>query len=106
MFTASSIRLTAAAIIAGMLADAARGCGQGVIEDDGFKGFFQPAFLVELQEARNVHVQRATILAGGQRQFLANARAATMGAQMIFKFMTEVPHSGEHRVGGRLPQPA
>ncbi len=32
--------------------------------------------------------------------------AAAMGAQMILKFVMEVPHGGEHRIGRRLPQPA
>ena len=98
--------VAAATIIAGVLADAARGGRQGVIEDDGFKGFVQPPFLVKLEEAGNVHVQRATVLARGKRQVLADAGAAPVRAQMVFKLMAEMPHGGEHRIGRRLPQPA
>ena len=47
--------LAAAAVVAGMLADPSRGCGQRIVQDHGFEGVLQPALLVKLQETRNVH---------------------------------------------------
>ena len=99
-------RLAAAALVARMLADPAGRTGQRVVHDDGLERFLQPAFLVELQEARDVHVQRAAVLAGRQRQFGADAGHAAMGDDVVFELLAEVPHGGQHRVGRRLAQAA
>ena len=50
--------------------------GQRVVHHHRFEGVFQPPFLVELEEARDVHVQRAAVLAGRERQVVADAGAA------------------------------
>src|ERR1035441_2931968 len=90
--------MAAAAVVAGMLADPPGGCRQWVVKNHGFKGFVQLPFLVELQEAGNVHVQWTTVLARGKRQILADPSAASMRAQMVLKFMMEMAHGGKHRV--------
>ncbi len=63
-------------------------------------------FLVELQEARNVHVQRTTVFARRQRQFRAHARLAALRHDVVFELLAEVPHGGQHRIRRRLSQPA
>ena len=98
--------LPAAAAVARMLADAPRRGGQRIVEDHGHERIFQPVLLIELQEARNVHVQRATVFAGRERQFLAHAGRAAPRENVIFKLVAEVPHGGEHRIGRRLSQAA
>ena len=98
--------LPAAALVARMLAHAPGGAGQRIVQDHGLEGVLQPALLVELQEARNVHVQRTTVLAGRQRQFLADARLAALRDDVVFELLAEVPHGGEHRVGRGLAQAA
>ena len=89
-----------------MLADAAGGAGQRVVHDHGFEGLLQAALLIELEEARDVHVQRATVLARRERQVVAHAGAAAIGADVVFELVAEVPHGGEHRVGRGLAQAA
>ena len=42
------------------------------------EGILQPVLLEQLEEARDVHVQRATVLAGRERQVLAHAGAAAV----------------------------
>ena len=106
MFTDFVERLAAAAIVAGMLADAARGCGQRIVEDHGLESVFQPALLIKLEEARNVHAQRATVLAGREGQLLADAGAAAMRDDVVFVLLAEVAHGGEHGIGRRLAEPA
>jgi len=49
--------LATAAIVAGMLADAASRSGQGIVEDDGDECVFWPALLIKFEETRNVHPQ-------------------------------------------------
>jgi hypothetical protein len=56
--------------LAGMLADAASGGRQRIIQNHGFECFFEAVFLVKLKEPRNIHVQRTTVLA--RRQIMAN----------------------------------
>ncbi len=51
-------------------------------------------------------MQRATVLTGRKGQVLAHAGTAAVSSQVVFEFVTEVPHRGEHGIGGRLPQPA
>ena len=98
--------LAAAAVVAGMLADAARGCGQRVVENHGLEGVFEAAFLVELEEARNVHAQRATVFARREREFLADAGAAAMSDDVVFVLFAEVADGGEHGVGRGLAEAA
>ena len=98
--------LAAAAIVAGMLADPARGGGQGIVENHRLEGVFKAAFLVELEEARNVHAQRATVFAGRQRQLLADTGAAAVGHDVIFILLAEVADGGQHGIGRGLAKAA
>ena len=98
--------LAAAAIIAGMLADAARRGGQGIVEDHRLEGVVETARAVEREEARNVHAQRTTVLAGRQRQLLADAGAAAMRDNVVFVLVAEVANGGEHGVGRGLAEGA
>ena len=61
---------------------------------------------VELEEARNVHAQRATVFAGRERQFLADAGAAAMRNDVVFVLIAEVAHGGEHGIGRGLAEAA
>ena len=70
--------LTAAAIVAGMLADSSGGGRQGIIKNNGLERIFKAAFLVELKETGNVHAQRATVFARREGEFLADTRAAAV----------------------------
>ena len=99
-------RLAAASVVARMLADAAGGCGQRVVEHDGFERVFEAAFLEEFKEARNVHAQRATVFAGRQRKLLADSGAAAMGEDVVLVLFAEVADSGEHRIGRGLAEAA
>ena len=74
MFTGFVDAGAAAAVVARMLADAAGGGRQRIVHDHGLERVLQPVFLVQLQEARDVHVQRAGVLARRKRQVLADAR--------------------------------
>ena len=98
--------MAAAAVIARVLADAAGGGGQRVVHHHGNESVFQALLLEELQEARDVHVQRATVFARGQRQVFADSRAAALGANVIFEFVPEMAHGGEHGIGRALAQAA
>ena len=99
-------RLPAAAALAGMLADTAGGGRQRVVHDDRFERVLQPPFLVQLQEARDVHVQRTTVLARRERQTLANAGAAALRADVVLEFVAEVAQRGQHGVGRGLAETA
>ena len=99
-------RGAAAAVVAGVLADAAGGGRQRVVEDHREEGVLEPALLVELQEARDVHVQRAGVLAGRERQVLAHAGAAALGPDVVLELVAEVPQGGEHRVRRALAEAA
>ena len=99
-------RAPPAAVVAGVLADAAGGGGQRVVHHHGFERLLDAAFLVELQEARDVHVQRATVLARRQRQVVAHAGAAAFGADVVLELVAEVAHGGQQRVGRGLSEAA
>ena len=64
------------------------------------------SFLVELQEARNVHVQRTTVLARRQCQILTNAGVAALLADVVLEFVAEVAQRGQHGVGRGLAETA
>lgn len=96
----------AAAVVAGVLADAASGGRQRVVEHHGEEGLLQPVFLEQLEAARDVHVQRAGVLAGADGELLADARAAAARADVVFELVPEVPHGRQHRVRGRLAEAA
>ena len=104
--TASSTSLTAAAIVARMLTNAARRSRQRIVHDDRFKRVLEPAFLVELEEARDVHVQRTAVLARRQRQVLTDAGAAALGLDVVLEFVVEVAQRGEDRIRRSLAEPA
>ena len=53
-----------------MLAYAAGGGRQGIVQNYGFEGLFEPVFFVKLKEARNIHLQRTVALTG--RQLMAD----------------------------------
>ena len=106
MFTGFIDRLPAAALVAGMLAHAPGRSRQRIVQDHGVERVFQPALLVELQEARNVHVQRAAVFAGRKRQLLADARLAAARHDVVFELLAEMAHRGQHGIGRGLPQPA
>ena len=95
-----------AAVVAGVLADASRGGRQRVVQDDREEGVLQSVLLVELQEARDVHVQRAGVLARRERQVLAHAGPAALGQDVVLELVAVVPQAGEHRVGRALAQAA
>ena len=94
------------AVVAGVLAHASGRSRQRVVEDDAEEGLLQPVLLVELQEARDVHVQRARVLAWAQGEVLADTGAATLGQHVVLELVPEVAQAGEHRVGRTLAQPA
>src|SRR5689334_6308423 len=89
-----------------MLAYASGGRGQRIVENDGEERLFQISFLVELQEARDVHVQRAAVFAGRQRQLLADASGAAAGEDVVLELAAEMAQRGQHRIGRRLAQAA
>ena len=99
-------RLATASVITRMLTDPSSRSGQGIVENHRLECIFQPALLIKLKKARNVHPQRATVLARRKREFLADACAATMGNDVVFVFLAEVAHGGEHGIGCRLAQRA
>jgi len=59
-----------------------------------------------LQEARDVHVQRAGVLARRQRQVLADAGMTPLRPDVILEFVAEMAQRREDRVGGGLAEPA
>ena len=99
-------RLPAAAAFAGMLADAAGGSRQRIVHDDRFERVRQTPFLVQLQEARNVHVQRTTVLARRQCQTLTNAGVAALLSNVVLEFVAKVAQRGKHGVRGGLAETA
>src|SRR3954447_6394243 len=94
--------LAAAAALAGMLADAAGGGGQRVIEEDRFAGIFEAAFPEEFEESGNVHAQRATVLARRYGELLADAGQAAVRNDMVVVLLAEVADGGEYGIGGGL----
>ena len=98
--------LTAAAAFAGMLADTAGGRRQRVVHDDRLERVRQTVFLVQLQEARNVHVKRTTVLARCECQILANTGAATLRSDVVLEFMAKMAQRGKDGVRGGLAEPA
>ena len=89
-----------------MLAHPARGRRQRIVHDDGEKRVLQPVLFVQLQEPRNVHVQRATVFAGRKRQFFAHAGLAAPRHDVVLELVTEMPQRGQYRIGRGLAQSA
>jgi hypothetical protein len=98
--------LAATAVVARMLADSTGGCGQWIVENDGFKCVFEAAFLEKFEEARDVHAQRATVFAGREGEFLTDAGAATVSDDVIFVFFAEVTDGGEDWIRRGLAEAA
>ena len=90
----------AATVVAGVLADASRRGRQWVVQDDRKERVLYPPFFVELEEARDVHVQRAGILAGRKGQVLAYAGAAALGHDVVFELVPEVAQARQNRIWG------
>ena len=81
--------------------------GSGLSITTDLERVLEPALLVELQEARDVHVQRAAVLARRERQVLAHAGAAALGADVVLELVAEVAHAWSAAgLGARLPQAA
>ena len=95
-----------ATLFAGILADAARGGRQGIIEQHQLEGVVEPVFLEQLEVAGDVHVQRAGVLAGREHQRLANARPASPLADVFFVFVAEISERGQRRVRRGLAESA
>ena len=89
--------LAAAAVVAGVLANAAGGSGQRIVHHHRLECLFEPALLIQLEEAGDIHAQRTTVLAGRQREFLADSGAAAVGDDVVFVLLAEVTHGGQHR---------
>ena len=106
MLTASSIVCRRQRLSHGCWQTRPGGCRQRIVEDHRFERVLETALLVELQEARNVHVQRATVLARRERQLVAHSCLAASRNNVIFELLAEVPHRGEHGVGRGLSQTA
>ena len=66
-------------MFAGMLADAPGRAGQRIVQNHRLERILHPAFLIELEEARDVHVQRTAVLAGGESQLRADAGGGVGG---------------------------
>ena len=98
--------LAPAAVVAGVLADATGRGRQRVVQHDAQEGVLEPVLLVQLQEARDVHVQRARVLARAEREVLAHAGAAALGQDVVLELVAEVAQAREHRVGRALAEAA
>ena len=98
--------LTPAAVVARMLADPAGRGRQRIVHDHGQEGVVEPPLLVELEEARDVHVQRAAVLARRQDEVLADAGAAALGPDVVLELVVEMAQRGEERVRRGLPERA
>ena len=98
--------LPAAAVVARVLADAAGGSRQGIIENHRFESVRHAALLHQIEEPRDVHMQRAAIFARRESQAVAHSGAAALGDHVVVKFVAEMAHAGEHRIGRTLSQPA
>src|SRR5215467_2824406 len=99
-------RLATASAVAWMLAYAASRGRKWIIENDREECFLQAAFLEQLQEARNVHVEGAAVLTGRKRQLLADSCGATVAHNVIFEFIAEVAKRSQHGIGRRLAESA
>ena len=96
----------AAAVVAGVLAHPARGGRQRVVQDHRQERVLDALFLVQLEEPRDVHMQRAGVLARRERQVLAHAGAAALRQDVVFELVPEVAHAREDRVRRAGPQGA
>jgi len=76
----------------------------GIVEDHRKEGFLRPPFFVQLQEARDVHVQRARVLARRECEVLAHARTAAPRQDVVFEFLPEVAQVGENGVRSELAE--
>jgi hypothetical protein len=97
--------LTTAAAIARMLAHPPRRDGSGLSMITDFKCVLQSILFVELQEARDVHVQRTTVFARGQRQLLADAGLAAPRDNVVLELRAEVPQVVSTGLGAVWPSP-
>src|SRR5215471_1200454 len=98
-------RLATASAVARMLAHAACRGRKRIVENDGEEGFFEAIFFEELQEPRNIHVQRAAILAGRKGEFFTDSGSATVAHDVIFELIAEVAKRGQYGIGCRLSEP-
>ena len=98
--------LAAAAIVAGCWQTRPVEAGKGLSRMTDSKASSRRPSAVEREEAGNVHAQRATVLAGREREFLADAGAAAVGDNMVFVFVAEVADGGEHGIGRGLAERA
>ena len=89
-----------------MLAHAPRRGRQRVVEDHRKERVLGPLLLVQLQEARDVHVQRAGVLARRESQVFAHAGAAALRQDVVFKLLPEMAQTGENGVGRALAEAA
>jgi hypothetical protein len=96
--------LTAAAIVARVLADSSSGSRQGIIKNNRLERILKTAFLVELKETGNVHAQRATVFAWREGEFLADTRATAVRDNVVFILFAEMANGGEHRIGRGLAE--
>src|SRR5205814_2880340 len=96
----------AAAAVAGMLADSSSGGRKRVVENHREECLLELPFFIELKKARNVHVQRATVLAGRQGEFLADARDTAVGEDVVLEFVAEMSQGSEDRIGRSLAKSA
>ena len=98
--------LPPAPALARMLTNASGRGRQWVIHDDRFERIRQASLLIELQEARNVHVERTAVLARCKREILTHAGPAALGADVVLEFVAEMAQRSQHRVRCRLAEPA
>jgi hypothetical protein len=89
-----------------MLANAASGRGQRVVENDGFERIFDAFFPAEFEESRNIHSQGTAVFARGERQLLADTCTTSVLEDVIFVFFAEVSNRGEDWIRRGLAQPA
>jgi len=94
-----------AAVLAGVLADTPGGGGERVVEDDREEGVLEIALLVELEEPRDVHVDRARVLAGADGEVLADPRPAALDADVVLELVPEVPQVVSTGFGALWPSP-
>ena len=79
-----------------MLTDPTGGGRQRVIHDHRFKRVVQPVLLVQLKEARNVHVNWAAVLAWRQGEIAADAGATAFGADVVLELVAEMTQRGQY----------
>ncbi len=95
-----------ATLLARMLADAARGGRQRIVEHHQLEGVIEPVFLEQLEVAGDVHVEGTGILARREHQRLADARPASPLADVFFVFVAEISQRGQRRIRRRLAESA